>query len=76
MATAEHWLAKLARLKVDRAAGNPAPHKMLRADLKAAAARSPSFPAFPRPVQWIRSRLGVFAHLVVALVFKTSGGFE
>ncbi|MFL5328126.1 MAG: HNH endonuclease [Gemmataceae bacterium] len=29
MATAEQWLAKLAKLKVDRASGNPAPHKPL-----------------------------------------------
>lgn len=29
MATAERWLAKLAKLKVDRARGDPAPHKPL-----------------------------------------------
>jgi putative restriction endonuclease len=29
MATAEQWLARLARLKVDRTKGNPAPHKPL-----------------------------------------------
>jgi putative restriction endonuclease len=29
MATPEQWLAKLAKLKVDRARGNPAPHKPL-----------------------------------------------
>jgi putative restriction endonuclease len=29
MATSEQWLGKLAKLKVDRAVGNPAPHKPL-----------------------------------------------
>ena len=29
MATPDHWLAKLTRLKVDRASGDPAPHKPL-----------------------------------------------
>ena len=29
MATAEQWLGKLARLKVDKARGDPAPHKPL-----------------------------------------------
>ena len=29
MATPEQWLAKLAKLKVDRASGDPAPHKPL-----------------------------------------------
>jgi putative restriction endonuclease len=29
MATQEQWLAKLVKLKVDRATGNPAPHKPL-----------------------------------------------
>src|SRR5437588_1227009 len=29
MATAEEWLGRLARLKVDRARGDPAPHKPL-----------------------------------------------
>jgi hypothetical protein len=27
MASPEQWLAKLAKLKVDRASGDPAPHK-------------------------------------------------
>ena len=29
MATAEQWLGKLAHLKVDKARGDPAPHKPL-----------------------------------------------
>src|SRR5882757_2224330 len=29
MATPEQWLAKLAKLKVDKASGDPAPHKPL-----------------------------------------------
>ncbi|MCH7987838.1 MAG: hypothetical protein IID46_01670 [Planctomycetes bacterium] len=29
MATAEQWLAKMANLRVDRASGDPAPHKPL-----------------------------------------------
>jgi putative restriction endonuclease len=29
MATAEQWLGKLAHLKIDRASGDPAPHKPL-----------------------------------------------
>jgi hypothetical protein len=29
MATPEHWLGKLASLKVDKARGDPAPHKPL-----------------------------------------------
>jgi predicted restriction endonuclease len=29
MATPEQWLARLAKLKVDRASGDPAPHKPL-----------------------------------------------
>jgi putative restriction endonuclease len=29
MATTDHWLAKLAKLKVDKASGDPAPHKPL-----------------------------------------------
>lgn len=50
MATPEQWLAKLAKLKVDRARGDPAPHKPLLLLVILDLAESGQFPPMPLPL--------------------------
>lgn len=67
MATADHWLAKLSRLRVDRAKGDPAPHKPLLllvvADLAQEEALPPSvLPLTPELAFRFASYWSVVAH--------------
>src|SRR5947209_18000368 len=50
MATPEQWLAKLAKLKVDRARGDPAPHKPLLLLVILDLAESGQLPPMPLPL--------------------------